>query len=164
MHKAEIDNGRYKYELDLAERSGIKLPSQVKIQQMLHRQIKQMNKEMPGADQALLHGLKETGLLREKRPGEELEAIKRATIAGQPCEYIPMLDGQAGEYCVWSKMPEYPAEVKREIVLKSDFGADGDWLLREKATKFESRDKFDDLKMFEPPVGIKLEDRSQLPY
>ena len=82
--------------------------------------------------------------------------------AGEACDVFTMGKGgdKLGSSCYWSKMHYYPGVVSRPIILRTVFKSSQDQEIIDKAVVFRKL-KHIDAKIFEPPAGISLQDKTR---
>lgn len=153
-HSAEIDTGKFRYDLRLDEKYGEKFPSPVVIDRQYNADMRAMMQQNPAMQELMQKTGTDMGM---SQAGEKLGELTKVSgqdqVAGETCEYVgPVLPTRL---CYWKTMHEYPTIMRRALILKSVVSIGKDNNISE-AVKFTRSTGFDP-KIFSVPNGFKIE-------
>lgn len=153
-HSAEIDTGKFRYDLNLDEKYGEKFPSPVVIDRQYNADMSAMMQQNPMMQEIMQKTATEMGVSRTtEKLGEMTKVTGQDQAAGEACEYVgPVLPTRL---CYWKTMHEYPTIMRRALILKSvvSIGQDNN---TSEAVTFTRSTGFDP-KVFSVPRGFKIE-------
>jgi len=130
--KAELDDGTYRYELNLVKRTGTKHNSSGGLRSRL---------PSPVTDGAIL------------------KVVGHDTVAGEVCDYLAASSAQRIKTCYWATMHHYPGSQERPVILKAivPVGKDKNTV---QAILFDRPARIDS-SVFVPAKDIAIKDRSR---
>ena len=153
-HFAEIDTGKFRYDLDLVQKTGEKFPSPVLIRKQTDARMAAAIQRNPMIAKMMEQSAKQMGL---PQAADKLDDMTKVTgqdqVAGQTCEYVGPMAGT--KLCYWKTMHEYPTIMQRALVLKSVVTL-GKYENVSEAVQFKRSSGFDPA-VFSVPSGIKIE-------
>ena len=151
---AEIDTGKFRYDLDLVNNTGEKFLSPVAMRKQSDARMAAAMKRNPMLAKMMGQTAQQMGL---PEAAEKLDDLTKVTgqdqVAGQACEYVGPMAGT--KLCYWKTMHEYPTIMQRALVLKSVVTLGKDENVSE-AIEFKRSTGFDP-KVFSVPKGVKID-------
>ncbi len=154
QHSAEIDTGKFRYELDLDAKSGERFPSPVVIRKQYDASMKDVMQHNPMIGQMVAKTVVDMGVPQAtKQLGELMKVTGQDHVAGQDCEYMGPKTGS--KVCYWKTRHEYPSIMQRALILKSVVKLGNDTNIT-KAVKFTLSNGFDPA-VFSVPDNFQIE-------
>jgi hypothetical protein len=156
---ASIDDGVFRYELDLSRQKGTKYPRASAVGAAGREQLRAALQNNPALAQAMGDAVIQSGV---PQAAQVLKPNTTGTgrVAGQTCDYVSTPMTGNAKTCFWSTMHEYPATTSRPIILKSIVPIGKDQNTRQ-AVLFESNTVISPA-VFAVPAGISIQDRSRM--
>jgi len=145
---AELDDGKFRYLINITKGTGVKYPSEVIT---FKKSSKQISTE--SAKLALKVMTEQGELTRLNAP----KIIGSDVIASQKCDYHDFSTNGSSKLCYWHKMNHYPSIASRPIILKSIISIGKDTNIKQ-ANMFIIG-KHIDGKIFKPMAEINIVDR-----
>lgn len=151
---AEIDTGKYRYDLNFDDKYAEKFPSPVVIDKQYNAELNatmQQNPMLMEVMKNMASGMNTPQM--QQTLGEVTKVTGQDKAAGQACDYVgPAIPTKL---CYWKTMHEYPTVMKRALIIKSIVSMGQDQNVSA-AVKFTRTKKFDP-NVFSVPKGFKIE-------
>ena len=152
--RANLDNGKFEYIVDLTKKSGIKRVSPVSFRKSVDNSMKQQFGKDTMGEKAANKIVSENHLEKAM-----VDAGSEKVVDNQTCNYRAPAGSSNTRLCYWSEMSHYPSSMQRPIILKSVIQT-GNTTSTKIATSF-IRNKEIDEAVFYPDKNINLQDRTQ---
>ncbi len=126
-NRAEIDDGKFGYEIDFIGKVAQKYQSKVVLEKEVQQMYKNVAKNSPFLGQMFGEAMlgKDGSVQRQQSVNainelnKLIEVAGSKTIAGETCEYTVLGKQTKTQICYWKTMHDYPATVKRSITLET---------------------------------------------
>jgi hypothetical protein len=155
---AQLDDGKYRYDVDLTKGTGSKRMSGAMARQQGRALQESLLRDHPEAAQAMAQSALNAGLDQAAQAGRQiLKPAGQEVVAGEKCDNVEM-PAVKTKVCYWTTLQYYPGMMHRPIVLKSvvGFGNDENVL---QAVVFNHTGALDP-GVFRPPAGIEIKDKT----
>lgn len=160
MKTSDLDDGTYRYILNLTKGTGTKHNSPQVVRARGRRLQRDARQDTPGLDEALASMAMQAGVADAARAGADIGKVTgHAMVAGQKCDYVASGLGDGAQLCYWSRMHHYPGLLRRPVVLQSTVVLGGETNSKQ-AILFETLPRIDS-NIFVPPKDITIKDRAR---
>lgn len=152
--KANLDNGKFEYIVNITKGSGIKRVSPVSFRKSIDDEMKKQFAKDTMGEKTANKIVSESNLEKTM-----VDAGSEKVVDNQICNYRAPAGTSNTKLCYWSEMSHYPSSMQRPIILKSVIQT-GNTTSTKIATSF-IKDKAIDEAVFHPDKTISLLDKTQ---